>query len=102
MNRHLKTHDVTPKEYIEKYGEYRLKYLDYNKRSKQNNFICKVCSKKHASHQHLMFHIRIDHKLTIKKYVKKYMFNDVSQLCKCGCGEEVKYYSKFPYKSTYQ
>jgi hypothetical protein len=35
------------------------------------------------------------------EYVKRYIFNDVPQLCKCGCGEEVRVVGHPPYISQY-
>jgi hypothetical protein len=96
-------HTISVEEYIEKYGEYRSKYLDYNKRSAENNFICKVCNNKFASERHLSFHIRKEHNMSKKTYIIDCILNGEIPKCKCGCGEEVRIKSKgsTPYYSDY-
>jgi G:T-mismatch repair DNA endonuclease (very short patch repair protein) len=103
MYTHLKhTHEMTVDEYVLKYGEYRPKYLDYNKRSNENNIICGVCGKDNfASHRHFSHHIRVDHDLDMVDYVQKYIFNNQPQLCECGCGQEVSLLKRPPYRRDF-
>jgi len=98
---HIKSkHSLTTEQYVERYGEFRLKQLDYKSRS-DKQYECKICCTQCASERHLSHHIRVSHKMDKVEYVKRYIFNDVPQLCKCGCGEEVRVVGHPPYISQY-
>lgn len=101
---HIKSkHNITPDEYIVKYGEYRPKYIDYNKRADENNYDCKICNSKLASERHLSFHIKKEHNISKKEYIIKYILNGKIPKCKCGCGEFVRIKEKGsqPYWNDY-
>lgn len=88
---HIKhSHNMTIDEYIEKWGEFRPKYIDYKKRADENNFVCKICKNKFASERHLSFHIIKEHGLSKRDYIIEHILNGEIPKCKCGCGKEVK------------
>ena len=93
---HLKhKHDVTPNEYIAKFGEYRKKYLNYEIRAKsKTGKICLICNELFASERHLSFHIKKDHNISKREYIIQHELNGVIPKCKCGCGEEIKILDK--------
>lgn len=104
MATHLKNaHALTVDQYItEGYSEFRSKYLDYNERSKHNDFKCHICnSESFASHQHLAHHINKAHDVDMEDYIVKYIFKDKLPICKCGCGNEVKIKLQPPYHSEF-
>lgn len=87
---HLKyAHKISNQEYIDTYGEYRPKYLNYNARSEVNDFECLICNEKFASERHLSYHIQKFHKISKRKYIIKYILKGKIPKCKCGCGELV-------------
>lgn len=95
ISEHIKTHKITVDEYIDKFGEYRPKYLDYIHRASLK-FECKICNKKCASDRHLTYHIK-QHGVDKRSYVIKYILNNEIPKCKCGCGEEIKVLTYYPY-----
>jgi len=101
---HIKTkHNLTITEYVDKWGEYRNKYLDYIKRAENNDFKCKICDGYFASERHLSFHIKKEHRLSKREYIVDYILSGNIPKCKCGCGEEVRVKSKGspPYTTEY-
>jgi len=99
---HIKNkHNISPTDYIVKYGEYRPKYLNYENRS-NDTFLCKICNKSCASERHLSYHIK-EHNITKKEYIIKWVLNNTIPKCKCGCGAEVKIKERGtpPYHSDY-
>ena len=87
---HIKSkHDISVDNYIKKYGEYRPKYLNYQKRSNDNKFICKVCNINYASERHLSYHLKLEHGITKREYIIKHLLHGVIPKCKCGCGGDV-------------
>lgn len=88
---HLKhKHGITPIDYIEKYGEYRKKYLEYQERAESNDGVtCLICNDNFASERHLSFHIKKNHNITKHEYIVKYILHNEIPKCKCGCGEAV-------------
>jgi very-short-patch-repair endonuclease len=93
-------HDMTTSDYIKKYGEYRTKYLNYNKRAEKNKIECLICHQYFGSHRLLAYHLRIDHDISniINEYVTPYVFKNKVQLCKCGCKNPVTLLVRPPYK----
>jgi len=91
MAMHLRfAHNLNTEEYVKSYGEFRPKLLKEIKKQETSQIECKVCSKKLNSNQHLMYHITQNHpEITQSEYILKYMFANISPLCKCGCGENV-------------
>lgn len=87
-------HGITKDEYIEKYGEYRQKYISYNTRSDENEFICKIDGVKLASERHLTYYIRKTHNISKEEYIIKYVLNGNIPKCKCGCGNFVSIHKK--------
>jgi len=84
------THKISIDEYVNKFGEYRPKNLDYNLRSKsKDGKSCLICGDKFASERHLSFHINKFHNISKREYIVNYELNGVVPKCKCGCGEEV-------------
>lgn len=80
--------EYNSEKYVEKFGEFRPKQLKY-----QNNyqFNCEICHEPLMHNRQLMHHIKKKHQdVTQSEYIIKYMFNNQPQLCKCGCGGEVK------------
>jgi hypothetical protein len=91
LSHHVKSkHNVDIDTYVKKWGEYRRKYLDYNKRSEENNHKCLICENKFASERHLSFHIKKEHKLNKRDYIIHYILNGKIPKCKCGCGNDVR------------
>lgn len=84
------THKISTQEYIDLYGEYRPKYLNYNARSEVNDFKCLICNEKFASERHLSYHIIKCHKISKRDYIIKYILKGTIPKCKCGCGELVR------------
>ena len=101
MSNHLKRHKITSIDYIEKYGEFRPKYLDYeNRANNTNKFICKICNTKLGSEKLLSYHLKT-HNIEKIEYIKKYVFNNEIQYCKCGCKEIVNLLEQYPYRRDY-
>jgi len=93
LDSHLKhIHKITSKEYKEKYI-----VVDTSK----FNFNCNVCNLKFKTERLLSYHIRMIHELNKKEYVTKYIFNNIPQLCRCGCKKEIKIIEQFPYRRDY-
>lgn len=104
MATHLKyTEKLTVTEYISLHGEYRPKYLDYEKRALINQLECKFpgCGRHFGSERLLTYHIRLDHNTDKLEYIEKYVFNNEKQYCKCGCNQEVRIRLQPPYKRDY-
>jgi G:T-mismatch repair DNA endonuclease (very short patch repair protein) len=104
MSNHLRdSHGLTTEQYLNLgHAEFRPKYIDYNKRSKENDFKCLICNESNfASHQHFAHHVVKEHNLKITDYAQIYIFNNEIQLCKCGCGKPVSLSPRPPYKLTY-
>lgn len=98
---HLKSkHNISTEEYIKKFGEYRPKYIDYLTRSSEK-WKCEICQTECASQRHFSFHIRIVHNLRKIDYIKKYIYKDTPQFCKCGCGIELPIKTHYPYTNQY-
>jgi len=95
------THNMTTDDYVEKYGEFRKKFLDYNKRAKENKIVCLVCNKEFGSERLLTYHIRKEHCMTKRDYVINYVFQRNIPKCKCGCGKEVKILNQPPYSNDF-
>jgi hypothetical protein len=101
---HIKSeHNMSPDDYVKKWGEYRSKLLDYKNRSENSNFQCKICNDKFASERHLSFHIKKSHDLEKRDYIIEHILNGKIPKCKCGCGEDVRIKNKgaAPYWSEY-
>lgn len=101
---HLRhTHDLTTKEYREKYGEYRPKYLKYEKRADKldGKYKCEICDEECASERHLSHHVRTQHDIKKRQYVIEYIFENELPTCECGCGEEVTILNQHPYHRTH-
>lgn len=102
MGTHLRdTHNMTVTEYESRYNSFicptRQKYFD----NQNENFTCKICNKIMSSSRALSFHIQKIHNIKLLDYVKQYIFNNIPQICACGCGTEVGYKSYPPYKNDY-
>lgn len=81
-------HDkLSSKEYVKKFGEFRQKYLELEKRKEESETFCKICNESLVSHKQLLLHIK-DHGISWKDYFIKYFFNGVHPKCACGCGEK--------------
>jgi hypothetical protein len=99
---HLRdAHNLTPDQYVEKYGEYRPKQLDYKERAEQNQIQCLLCPEKFGSERLLTYHIRLVHKMNKMDYVKQIVFKNEIQVCKCGCGQRVALLNQPPYRVDY-
>lgn len=101
---HIKSkHSMSINEYINKYGEYRPKYIDYNNRAKETDVKCLICNESMASERHLSFHIRKEHGITKKEYIIAHILDGNIPKCKCGCGNDVriKERGRPPYYSDY-
>lgn len=97
-------HKIEMSEYVKNYGEYRPKYLNYNKRAATADYKCLICNEKLASERHLSFHIIKNHNITKKEYIIKYILNGKIPKCKCGCGCDVNIKERgvAPYWSDYK
>ncbi len=93
-------HNMSCDDYREKFGEFRPKQLKYVNRG-DDEYICKIDGKKCASERHLSYHIRLNHRLTKREYIIKYIFEGNLPTCKCGCGQQVKIKNQYPYHSEY-
>jgi len=99
---HFKSkHNMSIDEYVQKHGEYRPKYIDYNKRSEASQFKCLICGENLASERHLTYHIRGKHGISKSEYVLKYVFDNKHPVCACGCGQPTTLLNQFPYKREY-
>lgn len=101
MHTHLRdSHNISINEYVKTHGEFRLKDIKYIDREKSTStkFECLICKKLFLSERLLSHHIDHVHNISKKLYVKKYVFKNVPQLCKCGCNNEVKLKNQYPYK----
>ena len=101
---HFKSkHNLSIEEYVDKYGEYRPKWIEYNERAESSNVNCKICNKNLASERRLSYHLKKEHSITKKEYIIEYLLGGEIPKCKCGCGKEVKIKTKGspPYYSTY-
>lgn len=76
--------------YVAEFGEFRKKKLLQQKKAAKSDIKCKICNENMMTHNHLMYHIRVVHKVYWEDYIIKYIFKGVHPLCKCGCGEKVK------------
>ena len=103
MHVHLRdTHKTNIDEYINNgFSDYRLKYIDYSKRSEKNDIECLICKKNNfVSHTQFAHHLR-EHEIKIEEYVLKYVFKNKRPLCQCGCNIPVKITRQPPYKRSY-
>lgn len=92
---HIKfKHSIATDEYINKFGEFRPKYLNYIDRANTDAYMCKICNEKCASERHLTFHIKLQHVLSKRDYIIQYILNGEIPKCKCGCGEPIKIIEK--------
>lgn len=101
---HIKAkHNHTIESYIEKWGEYRPKYIKYNERAEKTDYACLICNNTFASERHRSFHIIKEHKITKREYVIKYILKNEIPKCKCGCGSDVRIKERGvePYWSDY-
>jgi transcription elongation factor Elf1 len=91
MALHLKwVHNTTTEKYINKYGEFRPKYLKTLEKQSLSNIQCQICGQKLNSNQHLMYHLSKSHPETSKsEYIMHYFLDDIQPLCKCGCEQPV-------------
>lgn len=91
MGSHLyHKHDkTTSEEYVNKFGEFRRKYLNERKRKEVSGIYCQICNESMMSHKHLLHHIHT-HSITWQEYFIKYFFYGNHPTCSCGCGEKVK------------
>jgi len=102
MSNHLlDSHGMSVSEYVIKHEEFRLKYLDITKRSETSNIECLACKEALPSEVALSHHVSKIHGMTKKEYVKKYVFREETQLCKCGCGEQIEIIASPPYRRDY-
>lgn len=92
MAMHLKwSHSMKTEDYIVQYEEFRKKKIEENLKKEKSNIKCKICNEKMNSNQHLMYHITKTHKeITQNEYIIKYMLDDKTPVCKCGCGQPVE------------
>jgi len=95
------THKIDVIDYVNQYGEYRKKWLNYKLRAEKNKLVCKVCNQFFASKVHLGHHIHKVHDLSGKDYAVQYVFDGIHPTCKCGCGGEVILLKCAPYKRDY-
>lgn len=94
-------HNMTVDEYVLKHGEYRPRKLYTQLKSTENatgEFQCLICNTVFSTNKRLMHHVQSVHDLDTIKYVKQYIFNNIPQECPCGCGQEVNYLIRPPYK----
>lgn len=91
MPSHLyRKHDkMSSDQYVEKYGEFRKKYLEIQKRKSNSKVKCKICNQTMLSHKHLLHHLHT-HNTRWQDYFVKYFFNNKHPTCSCGCGEKVQ------------
>lgn len=99
FNGHIKTHNMTIEDYVSKYGEYREGRITKN--DKGGKIQCLICKKLFWSERKLTFHLKTIHNINKLDYVNKYIFDNKKQMCKCGCGMEVKLLPYYPYKRDY-
>jgi hypothetical protein len=86
--RHI--HQTNSQEYVDRFGEYRQKYLKQEQRLSESQITCHICNSKMISHKQLIHHIQAFHKINWKDYFVKYFFGGVHPVCGCGCGEKVE------------
>lgn len=102
MSAHLlDSHSITTVEYVKKYGEFRSKYLVREGKIGKSKVRCLICNKAVESERALSYHVRMDHKISKKEYIAEYVFKNIPQLCKCGCGQEVGFLGSPPYRRYY-
>jgi len=92
-------HDLTVEEYVEKYGEYRPKKLKFLKMLEiaGDKYKCKICGEICRNDVHLTKHLKTVHELEKLDYIFEKVLNSKIPKCKCGCGNEVKLITSFPY-----
>lgn len=99
---HIKyTHKLSIDDYVSKHGEYRpnkLREIKHNTQNTVGEFVCQLCNTTFSTTKRLMHHVHSIHHLTTNEYIKRYIFNNIPQLCPCGCQKEVKYLNYPPYK----
>ena len=66
-----KHNKMSSNEYVEKYGEFRKKYLTHVEKTKVSGIVCQICNSSLLSHRHLIHHLR-KHKFDWKDYFIKY------------------------------
>lgn len=102
MSNHLlDSHNMSVASYVIEHEEFRLKYLDINKRSETSNVKCLECGEHQPSEVALSHHVGKIHGITKKEYVKKYIFKGENPVCNCGCGEKTTILPYLPYKREY-
>lgn len=92
-------HDLTVEEYVEKYGEYRPEKLKFLKMLEiaGDKYKCKICGEICRNDVHLTKHLKTVHELEKIDYIFEKVLNSKIPKCKCGCGNEVKLITSFPY-----
>jgi hypothetical protein len=94
LDSHLKyKHKITSKEYKERY---------INIDNSNFKFNCLICNNKFKTERLFSYHLNKEHNIKDKLiYINSYIFNNIKQLCKCGCNKEVKILKQYPYKRDY-
>jgi G:T-mismatch repair DNA endonuclease (very short patch repair protein) len=101
MNVHLRdTHNISIAEYESKYNVFISNKRKKYESEKNDTYKCLICGDTMISNKMLIHHIS-QHNINVIDYIKKYIFNNIPQYCKCGCNAEVKYKTQPPYKSEY-
>ena len=104
MATHLKyAHNYNVNEYVDRYEEYRPKYIAINKKKElnQDKYQCQVCGEIIGSERMLTHHIKSQHQIKKEEYVLKYIFKNEDPKCDCGCGKPVSIINQFPYRRGY-
>ena len=63
---------------------------------------CKICGYESDNEWKLSLHIRQIHNLNKELYVRQYIFNNETQYCLCGCGEECTILKRYPFKYDFK
>jgi len=103
---HLRdSHDgLTPDGYVAMgYSEYRRDKIKNAEHLEKNNdkYECKICNFLCRNEKHLNKHLQMKHNNIDKlEYINRYVLNYVIPKCSCGCGQDVKLITYWPYTRT--
>jgi hypothetical protein len=91
---HLKSaHNISPDDYVTRYGEYRINKLKALKIHNSSNTVYKCVvdtDDKTYTERALTYHLKVNHKISKRDYILKYLLNGKQPLCKCGCGQKTR------------
>lgn len=96
----LNKHSLSPDEYVESYGEYRVKKIELENYI-GGNFKCLIDGVSFRTNKMLSGYVKRKYKIGWKDYLLRYYFNDIHPVCKCGCGKQIRILSYEPYRTDF-